>query len=178
MSSSRRIAIGSQLAAWLNLSLIPAGLLIGSLLSREAHPALLALCGISLFVSLIENLARVSLHKGSLAMPGIAVPAMACRLALAPSAARATIDALFSRSQGFAVTSKAVHRRRALPLPVDQMVCFAFGLLVLPLAFAAGPPAVLGALVLLLPLPASLFTARDLGRYQLSVLRSAPEAIR
>ena len=166
MSLHRRAAVISQLTAWLNLSLLPVAALLFGLATGQGGRTLLVLAGLSVWLTLADIAVRL-LGQGCRAQTPLPVRAAAIchRLALAPVAACATLEALCGRSLGFTVTNKS-GATRTRDLPTAGLLLFGAALLSLPAALPHGWVVTGAVLALLLPLPAGLITARALETYR------------
>ncbi len=168
MGWKRRGAILSQLTAWLNLSLVPAVLLLVTLAMDKGGPAMTTLAAGSVLLSFCDSVARLGwrgLHDRT--APGVVFAAICNRLALAPVSALATAKVLTGRPLSFVVTDKSGRRPdrlHALPLPAFAL--FAVALCVLPAAVTAGPLITAAVLALMTPFPAACASARTLRRYR------------
>lgn len=162
-------AIVTQLSAWLNLSLIPAAAFLSALIFPAFDsPALRGIAAMSILICLCDILIRLA-ARGLSDGHRLNVMASTCatRIALAPAAARATVDACLPIRLRFAVTGKdatATAQRRALPN--DLMVLMGLVLLAAPAALQSGPVVAAAWIALALPLPAALLTELQLARYR------------
>ena len=172
MGLRRRAAILSQLTAWLNLSLLPATALIVGLATGQGGKSLIVLAGVSVWLTLLDIALRL-LWQGRHVQtsPRVRAAAICHRIALAPVAACATIEALSARSLTFAVTNKSGDARPAGLSPAS-LVLFVAAALVLPLALPHGWVVTGAVLALLIPLPAGWAMAQTLGRYRLNITTS------
>ncbi len=165
------IAIIAQLGAWLNFSLVPAACLLSVSLFETENPALIGVASLSLLLGLGDILMRFMVRSlAEVPKRGLAVSAIASRLALAPAAARATVDAFFPGAQRFAVTRKSMpSRMRPSDVPLDHIILFGLAITALcwPRDHAAFHDVALVALML--PLPAALWVASELSRYRSSI---------
>lgn len=170
MGLRRRAAVVSQLTAWLNLSLLPVTALLFGLATGQGGTTLIVLAGLSVWLTLLDIALRL-LWQGRHAQtpPRVRFAAIGHRIALAPVAACATLEALFGRSLTFAVTNKSVTARPAGLSPASVLL-FAAAAGVLPLAPAQGWVVTGAVLVLLVPLPSGLAMAQTLGRYRLNAI--------
>lgn len=170
----QRGAILSQLTAWLNLLLLPTGILLVALLSEQAETALAGVASASIlfgFAVLVGHLAWRGLHDGK--APMVIVAAIAQRIALAPVSALATVEVIFGKPMHFVVTNKScAPRAHRTELPIATLMLFGTAALGLISAAQGGWPTVAAVLVLTLPLPAALATARTLNRYRVTLAHS------
>lgn len=190
-----RLAVLSQLTAWVHLGLIPAGLLLSHLALGRAEAPAVPLAAAVLLLGLADSVARI-LGRGRQDRPDPAtlIGALACRLALAPQSARATLDALSGQRTRFVVTDKSGTRsgpgarggfgwgfgwgfggriggRAAIPWA--QLVLFATALPILLLAPPHQPAIRAALMTLMLPLPAALWIRAGLNGYRRTALRPA-----
>ena len=100
--------------------------------------------------------------------------AVAARLALAPAAARATLDACLPATLSFTVTRKSLAAPGPGIIPRDHLVLFALAAAALPFALDDAGLGLVGLCALMLPLPAAVFTARDLARYRAALTALLP----
>jgi len=171
MGWRRRAAILSQLTAWLNLSLIPALLLLVALLTGFGGPILIALAAVCIILSFTDIVGRLVWRGLRDQTPWrVLAAAIGHRLALAPVSALATIEVLLGRPMTFIVTDKSgAVAGSGHGLPIVSLVLFMVAALALPAAVQAGWLAVAAVLALMAPLPAALATARTLDRYRTTV---------
>ncbi|MFZ3582753.1 glycosyltransferase family 2 protein [Loktanella sp. DJP18] len=169
----KRAAIVSQLTAWINLSLLPVVALLVGLATGRGGDALVLLAGASVWLTLIDIASRL-MGQGRPVRTGPAIRAAAIchRIALAPVAACATLEAMIGRSLPFAVTDKSGTANRVGHVPATSLVLFTAAALLLPQALAQGWVVTGAVAALLLPLPAAWATARTLDRYRLRVTTS------
>ncbi|KAA2313170.1 glycosyltransferase [Pseudooceanicola sediminis] len=171
LSLPRRLAVLSQLTAWLNLSLLPAVILILCLLSGLGSLPIMLLSAATILLSLYDLGWRL-IYRGirdGLSTRHIA-SALASRLALTPVAALATLATLLGRRTGFAVTDKSPRTaRRGHDISAHHVLPMVAALLALPTALHLGPLIGAATLALILPLPAALLTARHLHSYRRAV---------
>jgi cellulose synthase/poly-beta-1,6-N-acetylglucosamine synthase-like glycosyltransferase len=168
MGWRRRGAILSQLFAWLNLSLVPALVLLASLFAGPGGSILTLLAAISVLISFADIIFRL-VWRGLLdrTPPRIVVAAIANRLALAPVSALATTVVLCGRPLHFVVTDKSGLVRGWLHgLPLISLTLFTVALLALPSAMQNGGLAMAAVIALMTPFPAACATARTLHRYR------------
>ena len=92
--------------------------------------------------------------------------AVAARLPLAPAAARATVDACLPATLSFTVTRKSLAAQGPGTVPRDHPVLFALAVTTLPFTPDDAMLGLAGLCALMLPLPAAVFTARDLAHYR------------
>ncbi len=179
LSKGQAIAIIAQLGAWLNFCLVPAACLLSASLLGRGNADLMTVASLSIVLAFGDIVARL-LSRGFTdgRVRGHAISAIATRLALAPAAARATVDACFDRKALFVVTRKSA-TSTALPadIPLDHLFLFALALMAV---FAVSDPALVHSLaltILALPLPAGLWAATELLRYRRSFRRSTLKEI-
>ncbi|MCU0912819.1 MAG: glycosyltransferase [Rhodobacteraceae bacterium] len=158
----------SQLTAWANLALIFAAVLAGAGLRLAAAPgygpaqalAEVAVAGLAVaYAATLGPLAVAALRDRAPA--ATLVEALATRIALLPTSAIATLDALLGARPGFAVTAKDASGSSGLPMPVLAWA----GVALVLAALATAPSVLLGAALMLLPLPAGLWIDRRLRCY-------------
>ncbi len=175
---SKRLAILSQLTAWLNLAFLPAVLLIATLALQPAAQGLIEVAGLGVILAFLDIGARI-LHRAvtdGLSLT-ITCSALASRIALAPVSAMATIDVIFGRRMPFKVTLKSLDQTSdRCTLPLAQMLLATLGIAILPLALVTGPIASLAALLMVLPFPAAVFTGHTLIAYRKSLVLSSDGA--
>lgn len=178
LSRAKRFAVLSQLTAWLNLSLLPAAIMILSLLTGRSNQAVVMLSAGTILLSLYDLSWRL-IYRGCL--DGLSTrhiaSALASRLALAPTAARATVDMLLGLRKGFEVTDKsgASGRKLARDLSLHHVLPACAALVVLPAALHLGPLITAATLALALPLPSAIVTACDLQSYRRTLRRTFQE---
>ncbi|MGR3563894.1 MAG: glycosyltransferase family 2 protein [Heliomarina sp.] len=164
----QRIAICSQLTAWVNLSFLPATVLLIGLLTHSVPQPLLMLSAAVILLSLLEICSRI-MRRGAVANRSrqVILSAISCRLALAPVSAVATMDAVLAKRTPFNVTNKSTELLAPLcDEPVAQVVLALAATFVLSTAWSAGPLVFCAVLALILPLPAALLTRRQLRDYR------------
>lgn len=167
MGWQRRGAIVSQLTAWLNLSLLPAVLLVVALLTGNGGTTLPIIAATCLLLGIADIVLRLTLRaKPDGTSAPVLLAAIVNRLALVPVSALATIEVLAGRQMHFVVTDKSGNRRHGAEVPWLSFVPFVAGGLVLAAAVAHGPIVTLGVIALMLPFPAALATAGTLRRYR------------
>lgn len=165
------IAIIAQLGAWFNFSLIPGACLLSASLLNVENAALISVASLSILLGLGDIVTRF-VSRSFAARPNgdLAVCAIASRLALAPAAARATVDACLPGRQIFTVTRKSASSRiGASDLPLDHIVLFVLALTALVGIREHSMLHLLALGVLTLPLPAGLWVAAELSRYRRTV---------
>jgi cellulose synthase/poly-beta-1,6-N-acetylglucosamine synthase-like glycosyltransferase len=171
----KRIAIVSQLTAWLNFSLLPGVILVTGLVTGQGTPWLAALCASSILLSFLDIAWRV-VGRGLVekVAGGTVLAALASRIALLPISAIATFSTLLHHSNRFVVTAKALDApSNEGPLPLTHAMLALAAAVSLPAAFAAGPMVGLAVAMLILPLPAALLTGRTLRAYRAALVRKA-----
>lgn len=165
-------AVVAQLGAWLNFSLVPVAALSGALiLTRNPDSMLLRIAALCVLLSLTEialRLLRRGLHDRR---PfGVVVQAFAARLALAPVAARATVDACLPMELRFTVTAKRPETAITLrDVPLDRLILLTLVILAAPAAAAAEPLVWLAWGAMALPVPAALMIQKQLLRYRTGI---------
>lgn len=170
LAPRRAVLVASQLLAWANLGLIfTAGLIAGATFARlnpsaDPHKLVPALSTVGLLACYAAALGPLVVAAvGS----GTAVPtlrdAILTRIALLPGSALATCKALAGARPGFVVTGKS-SAGAARGIPSTVIVAAALGLSVA--AMSQNPADLLGAILLILPLPACLATERSLRTYR------------
>lgn len=179
LRSGQVIAIIAQLAAWLNFSLIPAACLLSASLFSLGNRTLITVASLSILIALGDVVSRfLSRSLNERPIHGLALSAVASRMALAPAAARATVDACLPGDQRFTVTRKSARARVGFAdIPFDHFVLFALALTAI---WWLRNPSLLPHLalsVLTLPLPAGLWVAAELSRYRSSVQDPAPQEV-
>lgn len=171
LRSRQVIAITAQLGAWLNFSLIPAACLLSVSLFGIGSAVLMTLASLSILLALGDIVARF-LARNFTDSPkrDLRFSAIASRLALAPAAARATVDACFPGAQGFTVTRKSTAPSIGpSDISLDHILLFAMAV---PAVWALREASLLHLFaggVLTLPLPAGLWVASELSRYRRTV---------
>ena len=169
-------AVAAQLGAWLNFCLVPAACLVAARVGQGSH-ALATVASLSVvlgFADIVARLAERGLRDG-LGARAVA-SAIASRVALAPAAAMATVDAMLPGRQAFVVTAKAATPHLRAPVAIlPHAVLFALAL------HAARQPSLgvlpdLALLLLMVPLPAALLTGIELARYRRFVADAVPAA--
>jgi len=178
MGWHRRGAILTQLTAWLNLSLIPALLLLGGLLTGWGGNMLLMLAAGSVLLSFADIVGRLVWRGLRDETPwAVFAAAIAHRVALAPISALATIEVLAGRQMRFVVTDKSGTVRGSLyGFPIVSFVLFTVAAFALPVALQDGWLSTVAILALMTPFPAALATARTLDRYRLILTRAGATA--
>lgn len=179
LTLAKRIAILSQLTAWVNLALVPSLLLMAWLLTGQDHTAPATLAGVAIVLSLCDIIIRV-LARGwrDRLAPGIALRALACRIALAPQSAKATFDALTGCRLKFIVTDKTGSRTPAVSaLSPCTLLIFIIGVLLLAIAQPPDPIVLTALTALMLPLPAAVLTGNSLRAYRDAVKAQTQEAM-
>nr|WP_324753266.1 glycosyltransferase family 2 protein [Roseovarius sp. Pro17] len=167
----QRLVVITQLTAWFNLALVPAVLLLTALLLDRAPAALVAFAAATIVLSLLDIVLRVT-ERGinEARSPSMILAALACRIALAPQSAKATLDGLLGVKLQFVVTNKSgAEEQQNRPAPIGHMVLFIVSLCTL---IVVGPThlLVIAALfTLMLPLPAALLTNKSLRSYRTSI---------
>lgn len=175
MGWRRRAAILSQLTAWLNLSLIPAVLLLAVLLTdllptRQGKMLLVGLAAVSVVLTALDIVVRLGWRGiADGASPAKLAAAIVNRLALAPVSALAAVEVLLGRRMHFVVTDKSGTCGR--DLPVASAALFALAVAALAPAAEHGVLAAAAVLALMTPFPAALVTARTLARYRAALVR-------
>lgn len=169
------IALIAQLGAWLNFSLIPAACLLSVSLFNVENTTLMTLASLTILLGFGDIVARfLSRSLNDRLNRGVTLSAIASRLALAPAAARATVDACFSGVQRFTVTRKSAPlRTRSSDIPVDHILLFTLAIPALWALRDSSLPHQLAVGVLALPLPAALWVATELSRYRKSLQEPA-----
>ena len=175
LNIQQRLVVVTQLTAWFNLALVPAILLLTVLLSGSATAGLVAFASATIVLSLLDVVLRVAERGINEARSFSTIfAALACRIALAPQSAKATLDGMLGGKLRFIVTNKsggAVSRHH--PLPIGHAALFILSLCAL---IAAEPNHVLviaALITLMLPLPAALLTASNLRSYRASITLDA-----
>ncbi len=180
----KRLVVISQLTAWFNLALLPVFLLLAALLVQQEAPTLAGLAAASIVLSLLDITLRVT-GRGLREARGLKMTfdAVACRLALAPRAAKATFDALLGKDLQFVVTDKSgANLSRACRgviggrVPFGHMVLFAVSFLALIGAQQTDPVIIAALLALMLPLPAAILTDISLRSYRAAIMPDHMEA--
>lgn len=166
----QRCAILSQLTAWLNLSLLPACILLLALLSGTTQPALINIASLSVlltFASIVERLLHRGVRDGKALT--VMLAAVTHRIALSPISALATAQVMMGEVRLFAVTDKSGRGRTCRgELPWAALTLFvAAGLAMIP-ALRSGWVVAAADVVLMLPLPAAIATALTLDLYRLT----------
>ncbi|MGY9047964.1 MAG: glycosyltransferase family 2 protein [Rhodobacterales bacterium] len=171
LPSRKRIALLAQLTAWLNVSLLPALVLLIGLLTGAANNFVVLLAATTVFLGLGELVWRI-LDRGlrDRQALGTILGALASRLALAPASASATFDTMAGRRFQFVVTDKCVatdadHGR----IPVQHTIMLALALLCLPAAYHAGFVVLAATISLMLTWPAAALTSAQLKSYRKAV---------
>lgn len=171
----RRLVVITQLTAWLNLALVPAIVLLGSVLLSTGHTSLTTIAALATLLPFLDIVLRIMGRgiRGELPLDVI-LRALACRIALAPRCAKATFDAMMGQELKFVVTDKSgVEAHGFLRVPSTHVVLFCLSSVAL-IAAAADGALVAGALMfLMLPLPAAILTENSLRAY-----RSGPARLR
>ena len=176
MGWSRRAAILSQLSAWLNLSLLPAIVLLTMLSAGRDGAMATRLAAVAILLSFADMMARL-VWRGlcDRTAPAVLAGALCNRIALAPVAALATVEVLIGRPMQFTVTDKSgAGPKPPRALPLITLALFAAAAMVLPMALASGWLATVAVLILMAPFPAACVTAQTLRRYR-AVLSQAVE---
>ena len=175
----KRLVIVSQLSAWFNLALIPSFLLMAWLLTGQGQSTAATLAAGVIVLTLCDITMRVigrGLRDGL--PPSVMLHALACRVALAPQSAKATLDALTGIRLRFVVTDKfSGGAPRAADLPACQT---SLGIIAVALLIGIQPedPLIIAALLtLMLPLPSALVTDRSLRTYRNSIAQPKMEAV-
>lgn len=171
MGLHKRLVILSQLTAWLNLALIPTVLLLAALLIDRGPSFEATLAASVIVLGLIDVVVRVA-GRGFRDGLGcsVTINALACRLALAPRSAKATLDAISGEELMFHVTNKVGSNRSwSTRIPLGQLMLFTMSLVVLSSVLPANPLVVAALLALMLPLPAAVLTDRSLNAYHRSI---------
>ncbi|WP_138935434.1 glycosyltransferase family 2 protein [Roseovarius arcticus] len=171
LNIQQRLVVITQLTAWFNLALVPAILLLAALLLDSATAGLVAFASATIVLCLLDVVLRVA-ERGINEARSLStiLAALACRIALAPQSAKATLDGVIGGKLQFIVTNKsgdAVSRYRTVP--IGHVALFVLSLCAL---IAAEPHHILviaALITLMLPLPAALFTARNLRSYRASI---------
>ncbi len=171
MGWRRRGAILSQLTAWLNLSLLPAIILLGVLVTGRGGDLLTGVAATSVCLTFADILGRLAWRgRHDRSHPAVVAAAICNRLALAPISACATLAVLAGRPLTFNVTDKSgVALERNTRIPHASLILFVAAAIVLPAAIGAGWLAALAVIVLLTPFPAAVATARTLDRYRITI---------
>lgn len=171
------IAVVAQLGAWLNFSLVPTASLLSAALWGEASASLMTVASVSILLSVLDVVSR--LMSRNLNEPGAllrTLSAIACRLALAPAAARATVDACLPGDHRFTVTRKAVMTELGLAdLPLDHLILFAFAAAAMTLGSAPSVMHQAALMALALPLPGGLWVANELALYRRTLSTPQPQ---
>lgn len=172
MGWRQRGAILAQLTAWLNLSLVPAALLLTALMVSWGSGWLAFLAAVCIFLSFADIVTRLvwrGLRDGTRA--GTITAAICNRLALVPISALATVEALSGRARPFVVTDKTgMAGSRHVSRSAAALGLFVAAALALPAALEAGALPVFALLVLMLPLPAAFATTRTLNGYRATMI--------
>lgn len=167
LRASQRAAIIAQLGAWFNFSLIPASCLLSETLLSVDKTNLTTIASLSILIGLTDIIARLVFRSVN-APPNLvmALSAIASRLALAPAAARATMDACLPGVDRFAVTRKSLPSRVGRSDgSLDHLVLCALAIS----AFWSAAPFSLSQFALAalaLPFPAGLWVTAELSRYR------------
>ncbi|OSP54377.1 glycosyltransferase family 2 protein [Pseudoruegeria sp. SK021] len=172
LSISKRLVLASQLTAWFNLALVPTVLMLTALLTGAGPSSIVVLAAGVVFLSFLDIVFCVfgrGLRDGQ--SGSVMCQALACRLALAPKSARATFDAMLGGGLSFVVTNKSGAGGHGEGwVPIEHLTLFGTALVLL-IAQPSGNLLVDAALVILmLPLPAALFTETRLRAYRDAVL--------
>ena len=167
LTPHRAAAVVAQLGAWLNFSLLPTGCLLAALTLGEAGSMVAAVAGASILLALADIVARLAGRGWHDRLPPLAVArAVASRIALAPAAAIATVEAMLPGRQIFVVTGKDPAMRLSTPLAlVPHALLFVLAVAAIRTP-SAGWSADLALLGLMLPLPAAMLTSGELARYR------------
>lgn len=175
LSLHKRLVLVSQLTAWCNLSLVPTVLLIAELLLGRSHSTVSSLCALIIILSFLDVVIRV-VRRSLRDRLGLDVTAraVACRIALAPQSAKATIDATFGKKQPFVVTRKS-GVLSAKRIPVTQLHLFMIAAVILISIPLASPLVIAALLLLMLPFPAAIITDKSLSDYRFAVSALAEE---
>lgn len=168
MGWRRRGAILSQLSAWLNFALIPAAILLLSVVWGGQETLLLHLAAASVVLAFADIAGRL-LWRGLHDRTPFAVIAAAVthRIALAPTSGLATIEVLVGKTMTFVVTDKfGMARGQFNNWPIAATILFIVAAISVFPAREFGALPVAAILILMLPLPAGLLTTRTLDRYR------------
>ena len=174
MSLHKRLVIISQLTAWFNLALLPTVVLIAALIFGRGQSLAAILAASAIILGLVDVVLRIS-SRGFRDKLGVSVTvhALACRLALAPRSAKATVDAIVGEELTFVVTDKVGSNTfEGTSIPRGQLLLFTLSLAVLLIVSPSNVLIILALLTLMLPLPAALLTDSSLSTYRRSI--SAP----
>ncbi len=167
----KRLAVLAQLTAWLNVSLLPALVLMLALVSQSRARTVVVIAAIAVILGIFDILWRI-VHRGLREGHsfGTILRAFACRLALAPVSSQASFDTLVGHNLKFVVTAKRANSVRAVPLlPVKHVVLSAIAVAGLPAAAQYDPVVLLATMLLALLLPAALLTGGSLENYRTAV---------
>ena len=171
LNIQQRLVVITQLTAWFNLAMVPAILLLAALLLNRAPTGLVAFASATIVLSLLDIVLRVA-ERGINEARSLSTifGALACRIALAPQSAKATLDGLLGAKLRFVVTNKSGDKAsRSRPAPIGHVALFGLSLCAL-IAVEPNHVLVIAALLtLMLPLPAAIFTASNLRDYRASI---------
>lgn len=173
----KRLVVISQLTAWFNLALLPAILLLVALLLKQEAPALLNVAAAVIVLSLVDIVLRIT-GRGIKEARGLRMifDAVACRLALAPQSAKATLDALLGEKLQFVVTRKSGAEEPLVGrMPFGHLILFSASLFALIVSHPLDPLVIVALLTLMLPLPAALLTAKSLRSYRAAIVSDKME---
>ena len=108
LRSRQVVAIIAQLGAWLNFGLIPAAALLATALFNPAPKGLMTVAALFILLGLGDIISRLMARSIKESENfALGVSSITSRVALAPAAARATVDACFPGKQKFIVTRKS-----------------------------------------------------------------------
>lgn len=175
----KRLAILTQLSAWLNLGLVPCVLLLFWVATGQAETLAAKLAALIILLSLGDVIIRV-VGRGlrDRLPPHVFLGALACRIALAPQSARATFDALHGGRLEFVVTDKSgAGATNADRLHVCSLLLFAAAFLLLAIIQPAETIVVAALGALMLPLPAAFVTDRSLRAYHTAITATPKETV-
>lgn len=170
LSLYKRLVVISQLTAWLNLTLVPAALLLFTLLMGRDPSVTAAIAASVIVLTLLDIFSRIvgRCLRDRLGF-GMMIHALACRIALAPQSAKATFDAILGQKLSFVVTNKSAHAAPSgVQVPTFHLVLFMIAILALVGTQPSSLLTVAALLVLMLPLPAALLTDNSLHAYRLA----------
>jgi cellulose synthase/poly-beta-1,6-N-acetylglucosamine synthase-like glycosyltransferase len=162
----KRLAILSQLTAWLNFSLLPAAVVLTTLLLDLDTGIAVSLASATIVIGFFDIFWRLAVtHEHRTANSWSLLSTLASRFALAPISAKATFDILVGAKLPFIVTNKDPWAG-AGQLPLGNIVLAILSVLALPAAAEAGLLTTIAVLILILPLPSAWITDRALESYR------------
>ena len=168
LKTRQRLVIAAQLTSWLNFALVPAAALLSTAFVSSPVTLTGQLSAWMVALAAVSPVCRIALRCWQKRVPvPVFLEAAATRIAMMPASARAAVDGMFDVNQKFRITGKDCHSASGGdPVPLDHTLVFILAACALAAGVAESAIAYCALVLLLLPLPAALWTRRSLRLYR------------